>query len=311
MHDIIVIGGGPAGLAAAVYALDKQLDVMLICSHLGGKTGYTQQIQGQENPPAILGVEQAHHLRQRIEAVPERLVSDVVVGVFTHESAFHILGEHRTWHARAVIIATGAQPTMLGIPNERQLVGHGLGYSIPTHAQAMKGRHVGVVGAKARALRGTAELTQYAERIALIAPHTGHLNSLLGQRLCTHPKVDLFEGYKVRNVEAVDGQVQTMVVSQRDVVQRIPVSAVFVDMGLIPNTQMVRQTVQVDRDGFVVIDYRNQTSVPGIFAAGDVTNVPIEQILMAIGEGSRAAMYAYDYILARRLEMRSSAFIYQ
>ena len=311
MHDLIVIGGGPAGLAAAVYALDKQLDVLLICSNLGGKIGYVQQLHNQEHPPAILGVEQANALRQRIEATPDRLASDVVVGVFSHESAFHILGEHRTWHARAVIIATGAQPTMLGVPNERQLVGHGIGYSILTHAQAMKERHVAVVGANARALRGAAELTQYAERIVLIAPHTGYLNSLLGQRLRTHPKIDLFDGYRVRNVDAVDGQVQSIVVTQRDMVQRIPVSAVFVDMGLIPNTQMVRQTVQVDRDGFVVIDYRNQTSVPGLFAAGDVTNVPVEQILMAIGEGSRAAMYAYDYILAQRLEMRASAFIYQ
>jgi thioredoxin reductase len=184
---------------------------------------------------------------------------------------------------------------------------YGLGYSIVTHAHLAAGREVAVVGSTARALRGVAELVQIAERILLLAPAPGQLASRLGQRLRSYPKVHVLEGYQVTAIEPNAGAVQAIVVSRLGSTQRIPVQAVFVELGLLPNTEMVRHLVRVDEQGFILIDDHNQTTRPGLFAAGDVTSSMGEQILIAIGEGARAAQSAYDYILAQRLGLEGNS----
>jgi alkyl hydroperoxide reductase subunit AhpF len=183
-----------------------------------------------------------------------------------------------------------------------------LGYSIATHAHLAAGREVAVVGSTERALRGVAELVQIATHVVLIAPFPGALNSVLGQRLRADPRVHVLDGYTVSKVESSAGAVHAIQVAQRDgVAKRLPVQAVFVDLGLVPNTQMVRQLVRLDEHGFIMVDDHNQASLPGLFAAGDVTSHICEQILIAIGEGARAAQSAYDYILVQRLGLDSKA----
>jgi len=306
MHDLIIIGGGPAGLAAATYALGTQLDVVLVCASFGGKAGARQQLADQIGPEHLVGEEAFKGLWHTVAAHPTRIVEGLVVGLFNRDGMFHVMTEGATLRARAVIVATGAQPTMLGIPHERQFIGHGLGYSIATHAHLAAGREVAVVGTTARALRGVAELVQRASRILLIAPYPGELDSVLGQRLRADPRIHLLEGYTVAEVETNAGAVHAILVTRRGAVQRLPVQAVFVDLGLVPNSQMLRQFVDLDAQGFIIVDAQHQTSQPGIFAAGDVTSAIGEQILIAIGEGARAAQSAYDYILAQRLGLQSA-----
>jgi thioredoxin reductase len=307
MHDLLIIGGGPAGLAAAAYGLGKQRDVRLVCAGFGGKAGQRQQLIGQARREHLVGEEAFIALRETIAAQSRCIVEDQVIGVFKRDELFHVLTGHTTLHAPAVVIATGAHPTGLGIADEQQLLGHGLGYSITTHAHLAAGREVAVVGATERALRGVAELVQIAARIVLIAPTPGALSSQLGQRLRADPRVHILEGYSVIDVEANSGTVYAIRVTRQALVQRLPVQAVFVDLGLVPNSHLVRQLVRLDQHGFIIVDDRNQTSLPGMFAAGDVTNRMCEQILIAIGEGARAAQGAYDYTLVQRLGLDSRA----
>ena len=301
MHDLIIIGAGPAGLAAAAYALGKQLDVVLVCGSFGGKAEQRQQLGDQVGREHVVGEEAFAALRQTVAAHPKRIVEDFVVGLFKRDELFHVLTERVTMHAPAVIVASGAQPARLSIPNEQQLVGRGLGYSITTHAHLAAGRQVAVVGSTARAVRGVAELVQIAESVVLIAPYPGQLQGLLGQRLCADRRIHILEGYTVIDIEVIDGAVHAIVIARDNAVRRLPVQAVFADLGLVPNTDIVRQLVRLDQHGFIVVDDRNQTSRPGLFAAGDVTSAICEQILIAIGEGARAAQGAYDYILGQRL----------
>jgi thioredoxin reductase (NADPH)/alkyl hydroperoxide reductase subunit F len=276
-------------------------------SDFGGKAGARQQFADQVAPEHLVGEEAFQALRQTIAAQPQQIVEDYVIGVFKRGQLFHVLTERTTLHAPAVIIATGARPTQLGIAHEQELIGHGLGYSITTHAHLTTGRRVAVVGSTARALRGVAELLHSAARVVLIAPFPGALNSALGQRLRADPRLDLLEGYTVTEVESSGGAVHAIQVTRSGRVQRLPVQAVFVDLGLVPNSQMVRQLVQLDEHGFIVIDDQHQASLPGLFAAGDVTSVICEQIMIAIGAGARAAQSAYDYILAQHLGLDSKS----
>jgi thioredoxin reductase len=307
MHDLLIIGGGPAGLAAAAYGLGKHLDVVLLCANFGGKAGARQQLADQVEREHLVGEEAFQALQQTVAAQPNRIVEEYVIGVFKREQLFHVLTERTTLHAPALIIATGARPRLLGVANEHELAGHGLVYSIATHAHLAARRDVAVVGSTARTLRGVVELLHIATRVVLIAPFPGALNSALGHRLRAHPRVDILEGYNVTEVEASAGVVHAIQVARTGHVQRVPVQAVFVDLGLVPNTQMVRQLVQLDEHGFIVVDDQNQASLPGLFAAGDVTQVISEQILIAIGAGARAAQSAYDYVLAQHLELADTS----
>jgi thioredoxin reductase (NADPH)/alkyl hydroperoxide reductase subunit F len=307
MHDLLIIGGGPAGLAAAAYGLGKQRDVRLICAGFGGQAGQRQQLIGQSKREQLVGEEAFVALQETFAAHPSCIVDDQVIGVSKRDELFHVLTERTTLHAPAVIIATGAHPTRLGIADEQQLLGHGLGYSITTHAHLAAGREVAVVGTTERALRGVAELVQIAARIVLIAPTPGALSSQLGQRLRADPRVHILEGFAIVDVEASSGAVYAIRVARQATTQRLPVQAVFVDLGLVPNSHLVRQLVRLDEHGFIIIDDHNQTSLPGMFAAGDVTNRVCEQILIAIGEGARAAQSAYDYTLVQRLGLDSRA----
>jgi len=307
MHDLIVIGGGPAGLAATTYALSKGLDTVLIGSTLGGRAGDTQYYAGQVEGEELVGEDAALSLQHYLTTHLQRLVDTVVVGLRKDDDVFSVQTEDTTWSSRTVIIATGTQPQMLGLPSEWRAIGLGLSYSITTHAHAVAGRDVAVVGTTPRALLGVAELLELARSIALIAPDAGVLESPLGQRLLQHPRVRLLDRFRVQEIETGVGSVQAIVVAQEDITLRLPVQAVFVELDLIPNSQLVRELLPLDARGHIVVDALNRTALPGLFAAGDVTNRMCEQILIAIGEGTRAAVSAHAYVLAQRLGIGVSA----
>jgi len=299
MHDLIIIGGGPAALSAAVYALGKHLDVLVFYENLGGKAGTQQHLHRQSGTGAAPGAAVAGILEREIAAQPERALCDRVVSVSTSEAGFQITTQdHGTYQSKAVIVATGTTPHMLNIPGARELLGQGLGYSATTHAHLVAGKQVAVIGTTARALRGAAELARTAARVYLIAPDAAGLDMPMVQTLQQRPNLEVLADYQVK---AVNGpfHVESVVVERGDEHRWLRVEAAFVDLGLMPNSSIVRQLAQLDRDGFVCVDERNATTCAGLFAAGDVTTSFGEQILIAIGDGARAALSAYDYLLAQ------------
>jgi len=154
-----------------------------------------------------------------------------------------------------------------------------------------------VIGTTVRALRGVSELAAIAEHIYLIAPDAAGMATPMARALRHRPNVEVLEGYLVKEVVG-PFNVEELIVEREGQVRRLNVDAAFVDLGLIPNSGMVRRIVQTDYDGFIWVDDRNTTSQPGLFAAGDVTTAFGEQVLIAIGEGARAGLSAYDYVLA-------------
>ncbi|HEU4324339.1 MAG TPA: NAD(P)/FAD-dependent oxidoreductase [Roseiflexaceae bacterium] len=295
MHDLVVIGGGPAGLAATAYALEKHLDVALVCARLGGRAGPNWEgLTGAD----LLGSDTVAGLRRRVAARPECIVHDTVVGVMSGESGFAVVGEQHTLYTRAVLLAAGTQPIMLGLPGEGDLFGHGLSYSVETYAPLVVGQPVAVVGGNRRALRGAAELLQQGARVLLVTPEEGQLAGALGRHLRAHADVELLEGYRVQAIEPAENGLHRLVATRGSLTRRATVAAVFVALGLVPGSQPVRQIAAVDPHGFLVVDAHNQTSQPGLFAAGDVTTMFAEHSLIAVGDGVRAAMRAYDYLLA-------------
>lgn len=302
MHDLIVIGGGPAGLAATAYALDKGLDVVLLCTAYGGQAGVEQWIEGQNDPESFLGMQGVVECRRRITARQGYMVHELTLGVIKEDASFRVVSETHTRTTRAVVVATGAQPRRLGLPNEHGLVGRGLGYSITTHAQLAAGRDVAVIGSTLHALRGVAELAHSARHIAVVVPSDANVAGMLEHYLRLLPNVTFYDGYTVTALDESDASLHGVVVQRGSAVQHIVAEVVFVDIGLVPSVQIVPPEVARDKDSFLIVNARHQTNLPGLFAAGDVTTHPTEHIMIALGAGTQAAMHAYDYILAQRLQ---------
>ena len=296
MHDLIIIGGGAAGLSAAMYALGKQLDFLLIYDTLG-KAGTPQQLIGQVEEEYLAGAKAVGLFQRHVTMQANRVLHDHVTRATKETGVFHVETErHGVRESAAVIVATGATPIALDVPGARKLFGQGLGYSVTTHAHILAGRNVAVIGTTVRALRGVHELARTAAQIYLVAPDSTGLETPLARALRRLPNVTVVEGYEVTEVVGMSN-VEQVIVAREGQTRRLVVDAAFVDLGLVPNSGMVRRIAQTDADGFIWVDDRNATTCPGLFAAGDVTTAFGEQVLIAIGEGARAALSAYDYLL--------------
>ena len=296
MRDLIIIGGGAAGLSAAMYALGKQLDFLIIYETFG-KAGTTQHMIGQVEEEYLAGSEAVRLFERRISIAAEHTLRDQVTDVTKVSSIFQVATRHHgIQEGRTVIIATGATPIALDAPGARALLNQGLGYSVTTHAHMLAGKTAAVIGTTVRALRGVAELARTAARICVIAPDGTGMETPLARALQCLPNVEIYAGYEVIEVVGATS-VEQLIVSRAGQTRRLHVDAAFIDLGLIPNSGIVRGIAQTDADGFISVDDRNATTCPGLFAAGDVTTTFGEQLLIAIGEGARAALSAYDELL--------------
>jgi thioredoxin reductase len=307
MYDLVVIGGGPAGLTAMVYALRKRLNAVLISPDLGGKTNYRLQIPNLEHHLVIHGEEVVSRFLNEIEYLEFARLLDKVEQIERLPVGFLVRTRGgQTRSARALIVATGASARRLDVPGEKDFLMRGLCYSALSYAPLFVEGNVVVVGDSGLALRSAAELARIARRVTLIAPSHGDLDSPLGRQLLETPSVMVLEGYRVEAVKG-DQYARSLVLRHHEKTIEYEADAFFVELGLIPHSRLVAGLVDCDSEARIKVDVRNRTSVPGIFAAGDVTDAYAEQVLIAVGEGVKAALSAYEYLLVNSVPEASLA----
>lgn len=297
MYDLIILGGGPAGLTATIYALRKRLNVLLISRDLGGKTNYRLQLPFVEKHLVITGQEVVSRFANEIDYLEFAREFDKAESVEKTEGGFKVTTRGgKTHEAKAIIVATGAIGRLLDVPGERRFMMRGLCYSAVSYAPLFIERSVVVIGDTKLALRSTAELSSIAEKVTLVAPTHGDLDSTLGKVVLSAANVEVLEEYGVESVEG-DDYARRIVVQKDGETKEITADAFFVELDLVPQSKLVAELVELDETDKIVVDSRNQTSQDGIFAAGDVTNVVAEQVLICVGEGAKAALTAYEYLL--------------
>lgn len=306
MYDLIVLGGGPAGLTATVYALRKRLNVLLITRDLGGKTNYRLQLPNLSHHLVINGEETVSRFASEIEYHDAVRVLDTAervepLGTGGDLEGYRVRVRGGSAHsARALIIATGADARSLNVPGEADFLMRGVVYSAVSYAPLFGDGVTVVVGDSPLALRAAADLARFARRVTLVARSEAELGAPLGRLLVSLPNVTLLTGYQVERVTG-DDYARGLVVFRGADRREIAADAIFVELGLAPNVDLLSGLVALSGDGHILVDPRNRTSAPGIFAAGDVTDVYAEQVLIAIGEGAKAALSAYDYLLEHPL----------
>lgn len=300
MYDLIVVGGGPAGLTATVYAIRKRLNVLMISKDLGGKTNYRLALPWIEDYQVIRGLEVVNKFRSELEYLKFARHMEPVEKIEKEGDNFNVTTRGGgVLNAKALIIATGTKQQRLDVPGEKQFIMRGLCYSALSYAPLFIDRKTAVVGEGDLALRSAAELATVAKHVHLIGLSAGALQSPLGEKLANSPNVTILPDHSVTEVKGNGFASELHVKSPDGVEQTIDAEGTFIEMNLIPNSQMVASLVDLDEQGRIIVDCFARTSVPGIFAAGDVTNSYAEQVLVAVGEGAKASLSAYEYLLPR------------
>jgi len=305
MYDLIVIGGGPAGLTASIYAIRKRLNVLMVTRDLGGKSNYRLALPWVEDYERkgfsiIRGLEVVDKFRRELEYLDFARHMEKVEKVSEIEDGFLITTKGGAEiPSLSLIIATGANQKLIRVPGEKEFMMRGLCYSALSYAPLFIDRTAVVIGEGDLAQRSAAELATIAQHVYIICECSDELDTPLANKLKAAENVTIMNDYKV--IEVKGDEYARSIILEGSSGERIELEAdgFFIEKALIPNSQIVVDLVEVDSRGRICVNCANHTSHPGLFAAGDVTDSYAEQVLVAVGEGAKAALSAYDYLLPR------------
>lgn len=300
--DVIIIGGGPAGMTAAIYSARQALCTLVISPDLGGRGAQAWRVENYTGYQQISGLELMRKFEEHMKQFDVRHVPDEVVDVepLDHDYLVRTKGA-KEFRGRAIIVASGRKSRTLEVPGADRLEGRGITYCATCDAPLFKNEDVAVVGGGNAAIYAALQLSDLARKVYVISrtPLAGERTAI--KRLRSTPNVEIKEGYEPAEVKGRDfvSAIAIRPTSDRQVAE-IPVQGVFVEIGTEPSSEFIRDLVKVDQTGQIVVDCLGRTSRPGIFAAGDVTHTPEKQIIISAGEGARAALSAYRYLASRR-----------
>jgi thioredoxin reductase (NADPH) len=300
MHDIIIIGGGPAGLTAGLYTARARLNVVLLERLApGGQVLNTDWVENYPGfPDGISGFELVERMKTQAERFDLPIELEEVMELAFSPEKKTVVTNKRRLEAKALIIATGATPKKLGIEGEDLLTGKGVSYCATCDGPFYKDQEVVVIGGGDTALEEAIFLTRFASTIHL-AHRRDELRAvkLLQDRAMAQKKIKFIWDtipLKILGENGVEGielkNVKTGEISRKEA------QGVFIFIGTKPNADLIKGMVTQDESGFVISDDKTQTSVPGVFAAGDIRSKPWRQISTAVGEGATAAFYAEKYL---------------
>jgi thioredoxin reductase (NADPH) len=299
-HDLIIIGGGPAGLTAGLYAARSRLDVLLLEKLMPGGQAVTTSLV--ENYPGFQEGISGPDLMARIEQQARRFGLDIEIAqverVVLEDGRKKIIADDREYSAKALIVASGAEPRLLDVPGERELKGRGVSYCATCDGAFFRGKEVAVVGGGDSAVEEAVYLTKFAEKVFIIHRRDQlRAAKMVQERALQHDRVEVLWDSVVTRING-EQQVQSVDVKnvKTEKEDRLDVAGVFMYVGVTPHTDFFDFPIDKDDGGFLVTDPNMQTSAEGIYAAGDVRSKPFRQIVNATGEGAMAAYAAEKYL---------------
>lgn len=303
LQDVLVIGGGPAGVAAAIYAVRKGFKVTLVADRIGGQVKDTMAIENLISVPKTTGPELSNnlalHLKDYDVTVKEHLR---VTAVENGEIKKVTLSSGEVIETKTMIIATGAKWRELGVPGEKENIGNGVAYCPHCDGPFFKGKDVAVIGGGNSGIEAALDLAGIVKQVTVFEflPEL-KADKVLVEQAEKRSNITILKNVATKEVIAEGGKVTAIRYQDRDsqAVQDLNLDGIFVQIGLVPNSTFAKGLVEMTPHGEIKIDERGRTSAEGIFACGDVTTVPYKQIVIAMGEGAKAALAAFDYLITR------------
>lgn len=296
MYDLIIIGAGPAGITASVYAARKKMNTLVVTGDIGGQAAWSGEIENYTGYQFITGPQLAakfeEHMRgyniilKENEEVLELKKAQAVVSVRTNKGQYQ---------SRTAIIASGKRSRQLNAPGEKEFKNRGATYCATCDGPLFSGKNVAVVGGGNSALDAALQLIRIARHVYVIndKPELGG-DAVMREKVIRGANVSILNNTQVTGIMG-DKFVKAIGINSGGKAAVLDVEGVFVEIGLMPNAEFAPEIAKNER-GEIKVSARNETNIPGIFAAGDVTDVPEKQIIIAAGEGSKAALSAFRYL---------------
>lgn len=300
MQDLIIIGGGPAAMAAAVYGARKKLDQILIAPEFGGQQVWATEVENYLGFRLISGYDLARKFEEHVRDFGVPMVVDRVVSLSKEGNVFTVKTEGgEEYQSHAVIVASGRSALNLGVPGEEEFKGKGVAYCATCDAPLFAGEDVAVAGGGNAGLYAVIQLAKIAGKVYLLeAASFLRGDQELQDKIKKTPNVQIFLRTRVTQVKG-DKFVKSIGMENLETGEQseIPVTGIFVEIGSRPNTAFLPPEVKLTERGEVEVDCLDKTSMPGLYAAGDVSSVPAKQIIIAAGEGAKALLSAYEYLV--------------
>jgi alkyl hydroperoxide reductase subunit F len=302
IYDVAVIGGGPAGLTAAMYAARKNLSTIIVTLDIGGQVGITAEVANYPGFDSITGPElmQRFH-EQAVRYGVEQLIGEKVVGLrMEGRSKVLELASGRALRAKSLIVASGVQKKRLDVPGEKELFGRGVVYCSTCDGPLFKDLTIAVIGAGNSALEAVIEMNGIARKVYWVHRGASEADAILIDRVHACERVEAVRGVQpiaILGDNAVTGLVVRDLESEAE--RHLDVDGVFIEIGLFPNTEFALDLLETNERGEINVDPHGNTGVRGIFAAGDATNSHDKQIIIAAGEGAKAALAAFEYLVTQ------------
>lgn len=299
MHDLIIIGAGPAGLTAAVYAARKLLKAVIIGEVMGGQVSGTLRVENYMGYQFIEGPELMEKFNTQVKqyALDQRL-GHRVISLSRQDSFFEVKTDKgETFQGKAVILATGKRARELNVPGEARLRGRGVTYCAICDGPVFTGMKVAVIGGGNSALEAVQDLVKMAQHVHLVSLTPLTADPLTVQKVKDLPNLTILTEHQTEEIAGTD-LVEAIWVKDIKTGQKkeLEVQGIFVEIGLRPNSDLVKGLARLNQVGEVMVNPACETDVPGLFAAGDVTDVPEKQIVVSAGEGAKAALRADRYL---------------
>ncbi|CAM8335199.1 AhpF Alkyl hydroperoxide reductase, large subunit [Candidatus Methylopumilus universalis] len=302
-YDILIVGGGPAGASAAVYSARKGLRTGIVSERFGGQVMDTLGIENfisvkaTEGPKLVTALEE-HVKEYDVDIMNLQRAKSIQKN--DENALFEVeLENGGKLKSKSVIVATGARWRELNVPGEKEFKGKGVAYCPHCDGPLFKGKHVAVIGGGNSGVEATIDLANIVGHVTLFefAPEL-KADDILQKRLYSLPNVDVILNAQTLEVLGTD-KVNSMIYLDRETNEKktIPLEGIFIQIGLLPNTDFVKNTVDLSKFGEIIIDSHGQSSLKGLFAAGDATTVPYKQIIIAMSEGAKASLGAFDYLI--------------
>lgn len=300
IYDLIILGGGPAGLTAALYAARKKLSQLLLTKEIGGQVVLTAEIENYMGYPLVTGPE----LMEKFDGQIRALLSDdtlryaAVTGLQQANGGFLVESDAGAFRGRTVLIATGKRPRKLGVPGEEEFRGRGVSYCATCDGPFFRGKEVVVVGGGNSALQAALELVKHAARVYLVDRSGYRAEPVVVDKVLRQERIVRLSRRRAKAIEGGQMVERFLLEDEAGATETLTVQGVFVEVGLEPNTAFLDpKLVALNGRAEVVVDCRCRTNVSGLFAAGDVTDSVDKQIIIAAGDGAKAALAVGEYLM--------------
>jgi alkyl hydroperoxide reductase subunit F len=304
-YDVLVVGGGPAGSAAAIYAARKGIRTGVVAERFGGQVMDTLgienfiSVQHTEGPKLVAALEQ--HVKEYGVDIMNLQRAEALIPAAANGGLHQLkLASGATLKARNIILATGARWREMNVPGEQQYKAKGVCFCPHCDGPLFKGKRVGVIGGGNSGAEAAIDLAGIVAHVTLIEFDTKlRADAVLQDKLRSLPNVTIIMNALTTEVTGDGEKMNGLFYKDRatDALHHIEMEGVFVQIGLLPNTAWLKGTLNLSKHGEIEIDARCNTSVPGVFAAGDATTVPFKQIIIAMGEGAKASLSAFDHLI--------------